>query len=180
MRKDEKQQVVAELEEALREWQHLIVCGYRGLSVKAMAQLRRAIREAGGQLRVVKKTLFQRALGEGHESGLTQYMEGPVAVAFASRDPLAVLKEMSAFARTHEQLDLKGGWVDGQLLGGGQLAELATLPPREELLGRLLTALTAPVAQLAAVLEAVPRDLVLTLHALAQQREGERGEPAGA
>jgi len=180
VRKAEKQQVVVELEEWLRGCEHLIISGYRGLDVKAMAQLRRAIREAGGQLRVVKKTLFQRALGEGDETGLIQYMEGPVAVTFISEDPLPVLKGMSAFARTHEQLDLKGGWVDGQLLTGGQLNELAALPPREELLGRLLTMLSAPVAQLAAVLQAVPRDLVLTLQALAQQREGEGGAAAGS
>jgi len=175
VRKAEKEQVVAELQQALQGCQNIIACGYRGLSVKALTQLRRAIREAGGQFRVVKKTLFQRAAAGGEQSGLTQYLEGPIAVTFVSGDPVAVLKEMSAFARAHEQLQLKGGWVDRRLLEGGQLIELAALPPRAELLARLLGCLSGPLAQLVAVLQALPRDLVLTLQAIAKQREGEAG-----
>ena len=175
MRKAEKEQVVADLEQALQECPHVIVCGYRGLSVKAMTQLRRAIAGAGGRLRVVKKTLFRRALGEGEQAGLSQYLEGPVAVALVSGDPVGVLKEMSVFARAHEQLEFRGGWIDRRLLEGGQLSELATLPPRGELLGRLVGCLSAPLGQFVAVLQAVPRDLVLTLQAVAKRR-GEEAE----
>lgn len=180
MRKSQKQEMVAELEETLREQRHMILSGYRGLTVKEMNQLRRAIKDAGGRLRVVKKRLFQRALGEGEQSGLTQYMEGPVAVTFVSEDPMAVLREMRRFASGHEQLAFKGGWVEEQLLDGDQLAELASLPPREQLLAWLLAALSGPLAQLVGTLQAVPRDLALTLDALAKQREREAGAAAGA
>jgi len=173
VRKAEKEQVVAESARGVDEAVHLIVSGYRGLTVKDITELRRRIREAGGQMRVVKKTLFRRALEGRDQALLGEYMEGPIAVTFVSGDAIAVLKAMHEFARDHEQLDFKAGWVDSQLLQGAQLEELATLPPREELLGRLLAAMSWPVAQLVTMLQAVPRDLVATLHAVAAQREGE-------
>jgi len=107
-------------------------------------------------------------------------MEGPVAVTLVSGDPMAVLREMRRFASAHEQLAFKGGWVEEQLLDGDQLVELASLPPREQLLAWLLAALSGPLAQLVGTLQAVPRDLALTLAALAKQREGEAGAAAGA
>ncbi len=180
MRKAQKEELVARFEQLLQEGRHFILSGYRGLDVKEMLQLRRAIGGAGGQLRVVKKSLFQRALGEGEKSGLAQHMEGPIAVTFVSGDPGAVLKEMQTFARAHEELAFKGGWVDDELLDGEQLAELASLPSREELLGRLLATLSAPLAEFVGVLQAVPRDLVLTLGALAKQREETAEAAAGS
>ena len=180
MRKSEKERLVADFEETLREKDHLVLCAYRGLAAKEMVELRRAIRGAGGELRVVKKRLFQRALGEGDKSGLAEHMEGPVAVTFVSGDPAPVLKEMASFARTHEELEFKGGWIEGQLVDGGQVTELASLPPREELLGRLLACLSAPLSQLVGALQAVPRDLALTLDAIVKQREGETGAAAEA
>lgn len=179
MRKAQKEEMVAHFQGLLEECRHLIVSGYRGLDVKAMIQLRRTVTAAGGELRVVKKSLFRRALGEGESARLTEHMEGPVAVTFVSGDPDAVLKEMQAFARTHPQLEFRGGWVEEELLDGEQVGELASLPPRQMLLAQLLSGLSGPLTQLVGVLQAVPRDLVLTLEALARQREGEAGATAG-
>jgi len=170
VRKDEKAQVVAELQESLETAENLIVSGYRGLTVKDVTELRRAIAEAGGRMQVVKKTLLLRALSGRDEQGIAEHMEGPVAVTFVSGDATPVLKAMSAFAKTHEQLDFKGGWVERQVFDGGQLVEIAGLPPREEMLARLLSALQAPMSLLAASLQAIPRDLVLTLMAVAEKQ----------
>jgi large subunit ribosomal protein L10 len=179
VRKAQKEEMVAHFQGLLEECRHVIVSGYRGLDVKAMIQLRRAVTGAGGQLRVVKKSLFGRALGDGESAGLAQHMEGPVAVTFVSGDPAPVLKEMQAFARTHAELEFRGGWVEEELLDAEQVAELASLPPREVLLAGLLAGLSGPLAQLVGLLQAVPRDLALTLEALAKQREGEAGATAG-
>jgi large subunit ribosomal protein L10 len=172
VRKDEKAEVVSELQGSLEAADHLIVSGYRGLTVKAVTELRRAIMEAGGRMQVVKKTLLRRALAGRDEAGIGEEMEGPVAVTFVSGDATQVLKAMSAFAKGHEQLDFKGGWVEGQLFDGAQLTEIASLPPREELLSRLLTAMQAPMSLLAASLQAIPRDLMLTLMAVAEKQAG--------
>ena len=171
MRRSQKQEVVAELQAAVDEHPHLVVTGYRGLSVKEMTELRRALKNHGAHLKVVKKTLFLRALGQGARAGLADHLDGPVAVTFVSGDAANVLKEISTFARTHEQLGFQGGWVDGNLFDGRQLAELAALPARNELLGRLVGVLSAPLSQLVGTLQAVPRDLVLTLQAIAGQRQ---------
>ena len=180
MRKAQKEQVVAGLEETLQQPGSIILVDYRGLSVKDMMEPRRAVTKAGGNLRVTKNRLFARALMGKDQGGLAEFLRGPVAVTFVSADALPVLKEMSTFARTHDELQFKGGWVENQLLTGEDLAKLALLPPREELLAKLLASLTAPLSQLAAVLQAVPRDLVLTLDALAKQREGEAAASAGS
>jgi len=179
VRKAKKEQVVATLEEALQEPGDIILADYRGLTVKEMTELRRTVTKAGGRLSVIKNSLFSRALVGKDQVGLTEFLQGPVAVTFVPADALPVLKEMSTFARTHGELQFKGGWVEDQLLTGEGLAKLALLPPREELLGRLLAVLSAPMSQLAAVLQAVPRDLVLTLDALAKKRGGEAAASAG-
>lgn len=173
MRKDEKEQVVAELQQELDAADDLIISGYRGLTVKELTELRRSIGGLGAHLRVVKKTLLLRALAGRDEEQISAHLEGPVAVTFVSGDPMPVIKAMSAFARTHEELDLKGGWIERGAVSGSQLLEIATLPPREELLGRLLAAVQAPLASLVMTLQAIPRDLALTLQAVAEKRSGE-------
>ena len=173
MRKDEKEQVVAELQQELEGASSLIVSGYRGLTVKELTELRRSIGALGAHTRVVKKTLLLRALSGREEEQIGAHLDGPIAVTFVSGDPLPVIKTMSAFARTHDELDFKGAWLDRGAVSGSQLIEIAALPPREELLARLLGALQAPLVSLVMTLQAVPRDLVLTLQAVAEKRGGE-------
>jgi large subunit ribosomal protein L10 len=178
VRRDEKERVVAELQEAVDAADSLIISAYRGLAVKQITALRRAVTEAGGRMRVVKKTLMRRALEGRSQEAIGEYLEGPIAVTFVSGDAVPVLKNMSAFARDHEQLLFTGGWIDGQAIDGGQLVELASLPPRDELLAQLLAAMQGPLVELAGVLQAIPRDLVLTLQALAEKRAAGQGAPA--
>lgn len=178
MRKDEKEQVVVALQQELDAANSFIVSGYRGLTVKELTELRRSIGGLEAHMRVVKKTLLLRALSGRDEEQISAHLEGPVAVTFVSGDPMPVIKAMSAFARTHEELDFKGGWVERGALSGSQLAEIATLPPREELLGRLLAAFQAPLVSLVMTLQALPRDLVFTLQAVAEKRAGEAGANA--
>ena len=177
MRKAQKGQVIAELEEVLAAQPHIIVTGYRGLTVKDMTQLRRALGKLGAETKVVKKTLFKRALGDDARAGLADHMEGPVAVTFVPNDAVSVLKEMSAFAKTHNQLEFRGGWVESQLFNATQMVELAALPSRIELIGPLAGGLSAPLSQLVGTLQAVPRDLMLTLRAIVKQLE-EAAAPA--
>ncbi len=173
MRKAEKIQMVAELQEALAEPGAFILTGYRGLTVKEMNAVRRAISQAGGRMRVVKNSLLRRALADGEKAELAQFLEGPVAVTFAPEDAVPVLKAIADFAKGHEALAFKGGWMDNQVLDGSVLAKIATLPPKEELLARLAGVLYAPLSRLVGVLQAGPRDLVLTLRAVAEQKQGQ-------
>lgn len=170
MRKQEKEQVVAELHAAVQAHGSVILTDYRGLTVKELTELRRRLAGLGVSLRVVKNTLLKRALSEDQQ-GLAEFLKGPVAATFVSGDPAPVLKEMSAFAKTHDELAFKGGWVEARVYSGVEVASLATMPPREQLLGMLVAVLSAPLSQLVGTLQAGPRDLMLTLMALAGQRE---------
>ncbi len=178
MRKDEKGQLIAELQQELEAAGSLIISGYRGLTVKQLTELRRGIGGLGAHMRVVKKTLLLRALAGTDEERIGEHMDGPIAITFVSGDPMPVLKSMSAFAKTHAQLDFVGGWIERRSVNGKQLVEIAALPPRQEILARLLASMQGPLVYLVATLQAVPRDLVLTLQALAEKRAGEAGASA--
>jgi large subunit ribosomal protein L10 len=173
VRRSEKEQVVASLQEAVEAAESLIMSTYRGLSVKDLTALRRQVREAGGRMQVVKKTLLLRALEGRDEAGVSEHMEGPIALTLVPGDPVPVLKSMKEFSRGHEELEFRGGWFESQVVSGPQLLEIASLPPREELLAKLLFAMKGPLSGLAATLQAVPRDLALTLEALSAKRAGE-------
>jgi large subunit ribosomal protein L10 len=171
VRKQEKAGVVEELRVAMQEHGSVILTDYRGLTVKEITELRVKLAAMGVSVRVVKNTLLSRALTE-EQRGLAEFLKGPIAATFVPGDPAPVLKEMSAFAKTHDELKFKGGWVESRAYGGPDMAALATLPPREQLLGMLVSVLNAPLSQLVGTLQAVPRELVLTLMSLAEQREG--------
>ncbi len=102
-----------------------------------------------------------------------------MAATFVPGDFTVVLKEMSAFAKTHKQLEFKGGWVEARAFDAAQVAALATIPPREQLLGMLVSVLNAPLSQLVGTLQAVPRDLVLTLMSVAEKKGGRWGGRRG-
>lgn len=171
MRKQEKAEVVEELRAAMQEHGSVILTDYRGLTVKEITELRIKLAAMGASVRVVKNTLLQRALTEEQQE-LVAFLQGPIAATFVPGDAGPVLKEMSAFAKTHDELKFKGGWVESRAYSGQDMVALATIPPREQLLGMLVSVLNAPLSQLVGTLQAVPRDLVLTLMALAEQREG--------
>lgn len=178
MRKSEKAEVVEELRAALEANSAVILADYRGLTVKEISELRTRLAPMGASVKVIKNTLMERALSEAQEP-LKQYLKGPVAATFVTGDFTVVLKEMSAFAKTHAELAYKGGWVEARAFDGTQMAALATIPPREQLLGMLVSVMSAPLSQLVGTLQAVPRDLVLTLMSVAEQRGG-GGEAAEA
>jgi large subunit ribosomal protein L10 len=169
VRKSEKADVIAALTETVQRHGSVVLTDYRGLTVKDITDLRIALAKLGATVRVVKNTLFQRSLAKDQE-GLAPYLKGPVAATFISADYGPVLKEIARFARTHPQLAFKGSWIDSRAFGPEDTAALATLPPREHLLGMLVSVLSSPLSGLVGTLQAVPRDLMLTLMSLAEQR----------
>jgi len=173
----EKVAVVEEVKAKIEAADAAVLTEYRGLNVSATAELRRALREAGGEYKVYKNTLVRFAARElGLE--MDELLTGPTAIAFVDGDPVAVAKALKEFAKTNPALVIKGGVLDGQLIDESGVKALAEVEPREVLLARFAGLLAAPMQQFAGLLQALPRDFAYGLQALIDQG-GAAGAPAG-
>lgn len=171
MQKSEKETVVVELTERLRETEALIVADYRGLTNAELAGLRGRLREHGARFQVVKNTLTRRAAEAAGAESLLALLEGPTAIAFVESegDPVAVAKALSDVAKETKVLSLRGGILSGRTLTETDLEELAKLPPADVVKSQLVGAIIAPLTQLLGLLEAPVRDLVGLIDARIEQ-----------
>lgn len=151
----EKQQAVDVITAKLRESSTTVVADYRGLNVAQVTELRRQLREAGIEFQVLKNTLVRRATASAELSELDAVLTGPTAIAFGKEDAVAPAKILSDFAKKNDALKIKGGVVEGRVVGYEQIKALADLPSREGLLSMLLSVLQAPMRNFALAVKAV-------------------------
>ena len=153
MATQKKVETVEELRGRIERAQIVIAADYSGLTVSEMVQLRRVIRDAGVEMRVVKNRLFLRAAEAAGHPELAELLQGPTAIVFGYDDIAAPAKAVSEYQRTaRNAFAVRKGALEGQVLSVAQVQELANLPPRPVLLGRLAGALQAPIAALAGLL----------------------------
>ena len=178
MLKKDKERVVAELAERLRESDTLIVADYRGLTMSEIDGVRTELLKHGARFSVVKNTLTKRAAEEAGVNSLVELLEGPTAIAFVLEgDMVAVAKSLSDTARQTKVLTLKGGILQGQPVGADEVQRLAALPPMNVLQGQVLGAVVGPLNAIVGLFTAPLRDLVGVLDARIQQLQ-EQGETA--
>jgi large subunit ribosomal protein L10 len=179
MLRSEKERVVSELAERLRDAQTLMVADYRGLTMVQIDELRTRLLEAGARFTVVKNTLTRLAAEEAGTKDVLELIEGPTAIAFleADGDPVAVAKVLNETARAHDVLVIRGGILDGAVVGDADIKRLATLPPAEVLQAQLVGALAGPLTTVVGLFAAPLRDLVGVIDARIRQLE-EQGEAA--
>jgi large subunit ribosomal protein L10 len=170
MPRPEKVQAVADIMERLERAQAVFVAEYAGLTVKEQRELRRGLRAAGGEFRVVKMTLARRAADEVGRPAFKSLLGGPAGLAYAYDDPAATARLLRDFARDHAKLLLKGALFGTEVLPPERVASLADLEPRPVLLARVAGALQAPLAAMAGVLAALPRGLATAMDALAGKK----------
>jgi large subunit ribosomal protein L10 len=171
----EKVAVVDEVKGRFSAASAALLTDYRGLNVTAISQLRRALREAGGEYKIYKNTLVRfaaRDLGLEIEELLT----GPTAIAFVDGDAAAVAKALRDSARTNPTLVVKGGLLGTKALSADEVRALAELPSRDVLLAQVAGAIAAPLQQFAGLLQALPRNFAYGLKALIDER-GDAPEP---
>src|SRR6266478_9563078 len=172
----QKQKLVETLQLVLADTACVVVTHQSGLTVAEVTQLRRQVRGAGASFRVTKNRLARRALAGTAFEPLAPLFTGPTAIAF-SRDPLAAAKAVVEFANRNNKLTVIGGGLAGRQLDAAGVRELASLPPLDELRGKLIGLLQAPAARLATVLQAPAAQLARVLVAYSE-RASEAADPA--
>ena len=166
----EKQAVVAEVAKQIAGAQAIVMAENRGMPVAAMTQLRAKARASGVYFRVVKNTLVRRAVADTPFASLADKMVGPLAYGIGP-DPVAVAKVLNDFAKGNEKFVITGGAMPGQVMSAKEIAALATLPSREELIARLLATMQAPVTKLVRTLNEVPTKFVRALAAVRDAKQ---------
>jgi large subunit ribosomal protein L10 len=180
MLRQEKERVVAELVERLRESDTLIVADYRGLSMSEIDGVRTELLKHGARFSVVKNSLTKRAAQEAGVPELLELLEGPTAIAFVGEaDMVAVAKSLNDTARQTRILSLRGGILQGQPVSADQVKSLAALPPAEILQGQVLGAVVGPLNAIVGLFTAPLRDFAGVIDARINQLQ-EQGETAEA
>jgi large subunit ribosomal protein L10 len=169
---EKKVATVKELRERIERATIVIAADYRGLSVTEIATLRKSIRDAGVEMRVVKNRLFLRAAGDAQQPGLSELLEGPTAVLFGYEDVSASAKVVTEYQRTaRNAFAVRKAMMDGRILTLVEVQDLASLPARPVLLGQLAGLLQAPMTRLAGLLNGSMQNLAGLLDARAKQIE---------
>jgi large subunit ribosomal protein L10 len=163
MNKAEKQETVESLGEQFRSIDSAFLINYRGLKVVDATELRRKIREIDGCYVVVKNTLAMRAAKQTKLEQLEPFFEGPTAVAYHRKDVVGLAKLLTEISKSNPNIAFKAALVDGKVVPASEIQTLASMPPREVMLSKLVFILKAPLQRLATVLKAPVRNLDLVL-----------------
>ena len=150
-----KEAKVAEIKEKLEKAQGVVLSQYQGLNVEDDTLLRKNLREAGVEYKVYKNTLVILAARELGIEGIVTHLQGPISIAFGYEEPTVAARILNEFAKTHKKLELKAAIIQGQVFDGAQVNELASIPPRNVLLAKLLGSFKAPISNLAYVLNSI-------------------------
>lgn len=150
-----KQPVVAEISEAVKDAQSVVLVDYRGLTVEQDTALRKKLREAGVTYKVYKNTMMNFAFKGTDFEALAPYLEGPSAIAISTTDATAPARELADFAKTADKLEIKAGVVEGNVYDAAGMMEIAKIPGRDVLISRLLGSMQSPIANLARVLNQI-------------------------
>lgn len=173
LRLEDKQAIVAEVNEAAGSALSAVLADYRGLTVSEMTELRSKARESNVYLRVIRNTLARRAVAGTEFECLVESFVGPSLLALSVEDPGAAARLMKDFAKGHDKLEVRALAIGGALLGPDQLEAVSKLPTRDEAIAMLMGTMLAPITKLAQTLDAVPTKVVRTLDAVRVQKEQE-------
>ncbi|MDP1834283.1 MAG: 50S ribosomal protein L10 [Candidatus Moranbacteria bacterium] len=168
--KQQKEVIIKELAEKLKNSKAVVFSDYKGLKVKDMTVLRRDLRAEGVDLKVLKKTLINIALKDAGIEMDAKALEGQVAIAISSKDEVAAAKIIAKLAKVNENLKIVGGILGTKELSIAEVDALAKLPSKEELLAKLVWTLNAPVSGFVNVLAGNMRGFVTALQAIADKK----------
>jgi large subunit ribosomal protein L10 len=166
MDRAQKQEAIETLKSDFAGAGAVVVTHYLGLTVAEMTDLRGRLRNEGAQLKVVKNTLAQKALGGSIGEAGDALFKGPVAVAFAP-DPVSAAKVATQYAKDNDKFSVIGGFMGEQVLDKASVTALASLPSLDQLRAKLIGLIQAPATKIAGVLQAPAAQLARVMNAYA-------------
>ncbi|OEG62351.1 50S ribosomal protein L10 [Halanaerobium congolense] len=170
MARPEKEAVVKELTDKFGTAKSLVITDYLGLNVAEITELRSKLREAGVEFKVVKNTLATIAANDVEMEEMTEFFSGPTAIAFGEEDAVSPAKILVEYAKEHEVLEIKAGFLNGEIISKEKVESLAEIPSREELLAKAFASMKAPLTGLVNVLQGNIRGLVQVLNQIKEEK----------
>jgi large subunit ribosomal protein L10 len=167
--KDDKKKEFDELKQAIDENKNIFVTSYEKMTVSQDFALRKTIREAGGNYRVVKNNLAAKASEGTSADALLNELKGMTSLAYTAKDPVALAKALTKYARENAAFTFKAGMVEGRVIDIQAITDLANLPPKEEVFAKLLYLINATATRLVSSINGVGRNLAVVLDQAAKE-----------
>ncbi len=171
MNLQQKELSVGSLQERFTNAQLSILINFDRCTCEELTKLRRELDKSGSKMAIVKNTLAKRALSGTSAEGIGQHFKGQTAVIWSAEDPVHPAKVVNDFVKTKENVEIKAGALDGQVLSANDVKALASLPSREQLLGQLLALINAPATRLLQTMNAPATQVVRLLGAWREELE---------
>jgi large subunit ribosomal protein L10 len=168
--KAQKNDKIAEIKETIAGAKVAVVADYRGLTVAQITDLRRKLQAEKGELTVVKNTLAKKAVEGTNFESLSEFLQGPTAIAFGYADEVSPARILAKFAKTNDKVQLRGGSLDGKPLDAQQVDALAKLPSKEELIAQMLGSINSPATGIVGCVQGVMRSLVIAMDGVRKQK----------
>ena len=167
---EEKKLIVEEIKQDLEKSMLVVFTDYRGLKVDEMTELRDKLRVPGVEVKVLKNTMLRFALEQSGNKDMADLINGPNAAIFSQNDPVTPAKVLFEFVKTHKNLEIKSGLLEGQVLSPDKIKNLADLPSREVLVAIVLGTMQAPITSFVRVLNANITGLARALDQIREQK----------
>jgi len=161
--KDDKKKDIDALHQDLEKSKNLFVTGYEKLRVDQDFELRKAVRGAGGKYRVIKNNLAEKAAEGTAAEAVLKGLRGMTSMAYTTKDPVALAKALTTYAKNNPTFTFKAGLVEGRVIDIKAINALATMPSKEEILAKLLFLINAPAQRLVTAMNAVGRNLAVVV-----------------
>ena len=169
--KGKKKEELDELKKQLGGANNLFVAQFQGMTVAQDTELRQKIRGTNSKYRVVKNTLARKAAEGTPAEGVAKSFDGSTAIAYNSNDPVSLAKALTAYAKANPLFVFKAGLVEGRVVNIADIADVAAMPSKEELIAKLLFLLNSPAQRIAAALNGVARNLAVVLGQAVEQKK---------
>jgi large subunit ribosomal protein L10 len=169
--KGKKKEELDALKKDLESATNLFVAQFKGMTVSQDTELRQKIRGTNSKYRVVKNTLARKAAEGTAADGVAKAFDGSTAIAYNSNDPVSLAKALTAYAKTNPLFVFKAGLVEGRVVNIGDIANIAAMPSKEELIAKLLFLINSPAQRIAVALNGVARNLAVVIGQAVEQKK---------